>query len=91
MRLMVRLFFVCLVIPVLAGARILPEWQQALNMQMLTEHDCEVNALSNVRLGVKDGKESISARVHCTDNRAFDVTRTGRDPYKVEQCGPVAC
>lgn len=91
MRAMIRLIAICLTVPVLAAATILPEWQQSLNSQMLSQHDCEVNALSNLHLGVKDGKEFVSARVHCTDKRAFDVTRTGRDPYKVEACGTATC
>jgi hypothetical protein len=91
MRAMVRLILVCLAVPILAAATILPEWQQSLNAQMLSQHDCEVNALSNVHLGVKNGKEFVSARVHCMDKRAFDVTRSGRDPYKIEACGPAAC
>ncbi len=92
MRTTFRLIFISLAVPLLAAATILPEWQQKLNSQMLSQHDCEVNYLSNVRLGVKDGKESVSARVHCMDQRAFDVSRTGRDqPYKVEECGPTTC
>lgn len=92
MRTTLRLIVLVLAVPVLAGATILPEWQRSLNEQMLGQHGCEVNYISNLRLGVKDGKETVSARVHCMDKRAFDVSRTGSDqPYKVEQCGPVAC
>lgn len=92
MRTTLRLILLVLAVPVLAGATILPEWQRTLNAQMLGKHDCEVNYLSNLRLGVKDGQETVSARVHCMDGRNFDVSRSGGDkPYKVEQCGPVAC
>lgn len=92
MRTTFRLILVALALPVLSAATILPEWQQSLNAQLLSQHDCEVNYLSNIHLGIKDGKEFVSARAHCTDKRAFDVTRTGRDqPYKVEACGPQTC
>lgn len=92
MRSIFRLIFLCLAVPVLAAATVLPEWQESLNGQMQKDYGCEVNGYSNLKLGIKDGKEAVSARVHCTDKRTFDVSRVGRgEPFKVEECGPAAC
>jgi len=78
--------------PFLIAATTLPEWQHTLNSQLMKEENCEVNFLSNLKVGVVNGQESVRARAHCTDNRTFDVSRTGRDkPYKIEQCGTEAC
>lgn len=78
--------------PFLMAATILPEWQQTLNSQLMKEENCEVNFLSNLKVSVVNGQESVLARAHCTDKRAFDVSRIGRDkPYKIEQCGTEAC
>ena len=79
-------------IPFLVAATILPEWQQTLNSQLMKEENCEVNFLSNLKVSVVNGQESVLARAHCTDKRAFDVSRIGRGkPYKIEQCGTEAC
>ena len=78
--------------PFLMAATILPEWQQTLNSQLMKEENCEVNFLSNLKVSVVNGQESVLARAHCTDKRAFDVSRIGRGkPYKIEQCGTEAC
>lgn len=78
--------------PFLIAATILPEWQQTLNSQLMKENNCEVNFLSNLKVSVANGQESVRARAHCTDNRTFDVSRIGRDkPYKIEQCGTETC
>jgi len=92
MRSIAGLAFVCLAAPLLMAAVILPEWQQTLQTQLKNEQNCEVNALSNVRLRVVNGKETVSARAHCADKRAFDVSRTDRSkPYKIEECATNAC
>ena len=78
--------------PFLIAATILPEWQQTLNSQLMKEDNCEVNFLSNLKVSVVNGQESVQARAHCTDSRTFDVSRTGRDkPFKIEQCGTETC
>ena len=60
--------------------------------QLMKEENCEVNFLSNLKVSVVNGQESVLARAHCTDKRAFDVSRIGRGkPYKIEQCGTEAC
>ena len=92
MRATIRTLFLCLAVPALVAAAVLPEWQESLNGQMQKDYGCQVNGYSNVKLGIKDGKEAVSARVHCTDKRAFDVSRVGRgEPFKVDECGPAAC
>ncbi len=86
------LAMVCLTAPLLMAAKILPEWQQQLESQLMKEQDCEVNFLSNVQVRVVNGKESVFARAHCMDKRAFDVSRTDRsNPYKIEECATNAC
>lgn len=71
----------------LIAATVLPQWQQQLESQLNRDKGCQVNFLSNIRLRIINGKEAVSARAHCTDKRAFDVSRLGPDqPYKIEEC-----
>ena len=76
----------------LAGAVILPEWQQQLTIQLKKEQNCDVIGLSSVKMRIVNGKQSIAARAHCLDKRSFDVTRDepGR-PYKIVECSTTAC
>jgi hypothetical protein len=92
MRSVARLVLVVLSVPLLAAAVMLPEWQQQLNSQLKKEQNCEVNYLSNLRISAVNGEETVFARAHCMDKRAFDVSRMGPGkPYKIQECTTNAC
>jgi hypothetical protein len=75
-----------------AAAENVPEWRQQLEFQLRKEYDCEVNYLSNVEVKIIDGDETVLARAHCMDHRAFDVSRpgTGR-PFTITECTVLSC
>jgi hypothetical protein len=81
-----------LAMPFLTAAVILPEWQQQLESQLKKEQSCDVIGLSSVKLRLINGKQSTSARAHCSDKRSFDVTRDEPgQPYKIRECSTTAC
>lgn len=87
MKIPIPLTLVAFAAPFLVAAAVLPQWQQQLESQLDKDKGCQVNFLSNIHLRIINGKETISARAHCTDKRAFDVSRLGPDqPYKIEEC-----
>jgi len=69
-----------------------PSWRDALERQLLKEHQCKVMYLTNIKERNEGGREIIEARAHCDDNRAFDVKRLDRNlHFDSKECGPVAC
>jgi ferric-dicitrate binding protein FerR (iron transport regulator) len=73
------LALVALAAPLLIAAVILPQWQQQLQTQLKNEQKCDVKNFSQVKMGVKNGKEAVQTRVSCEDKRVFDASRVGHD------------
>ena len=93
MKSMTGLALVCLAAPLLIAAVVLPQWQQQISDQLKTEQNCEVKNFSKTRLGIKNGKESIEARVICSDSRVFQASRQGpkSEPFVLKECKDSAC
>lgn len=89
--------FVAAIVPIMlaAGAALAeagPDWREDLVWQMLKEHDCEVNYLTNIEVRAVDDAEVIFARVHCLDKRAFDTSRTRHGTrFEVKECTSAVC
>lgn len=63
------------------------DWKLELSRQMFADHNCEVDFYSNVEESRQEGQQLLRARVHCHDQRRFDVERVGESgPFKVERC-----
>lgn len=70
-----------------ATAQTPPAWQVILEEQMLSESGCRVEYLTGVRETGEGDDARISARVHCSDQRAFDVERAKPHlKFEVEEC-----
>lgn len=68
------------------------KWEADLQRQLLAEHDCELNYLTGARTFELLGRETIKARAHCMDKRAFDVTRAGDEKtFQVQSCSISEC
>ena len=81
------LAFLALAAPFLVAAMVLPEWQQQLQTQLKTEKNCDVKHFTQAKMGVKNGKESVKARVTCEDKRIFEASRVGHGgPFDVKEC-----
>lgn len=62
-------------------------WGPVLADQIFAEHQCVVAFLSQVVEREVDGREAVIAKVHCEDDRAFDVTRIGiLGPFDITEC-----
>jgi hypothetical protein len=69
-----------------------PSWRAELEKQLLSKHKCRVVYLTNVKERTEGGRESVEARAHCDDTRAFDVKRLDRGlQFDSQECGPVTC
>jgi Ni/Co efflux regulator RcnB len=69
-----------------------PAWRDALERQLLKEHQCKVMYLTNIRERKEGSREVVQARAHCDDSRAFDVKRLDRGlRFDSQECGPVVC
>ncbi len=67
-------------------------WEAALKQQLLAEKDCELNYLTDIRSFELLGRQTVKARAHCMDERAFDVTQEGEDAaFTFESCEVVTC
>ena len=63
------------------------DWRAHLEWQMADRHECEVAFLTGVLEQEVDGKPVVFARVHCADQRSFDVSRTDAfADFKVTAC-----
>ncbi len=68
------------------------QWESDLRKQLLTEENCELNYLTDSRTFELLGKQTVKARAHCMDKRAYDVTRSGDESaFKIESCAVVTC
>jgi NADPH-dependent 2,4-dienoyl-CoA reductase/sulfur reductase-like enzyme len=86
------LALVLLAAPFVASAQSAPEWQRELAAQLMKEHGCQVNFLTNIQVKVVNGDQTVFARAHCMDKRDFDASRTDpAKPFKIEQCVTNAC
>lgn len=63
------------------------DWRAHLEWQMADQHECEVAFLTGVLEQEVNGKPVVFARVHCADQRNFDVSRSGEfTDFKVTAC-----
>lgn len=63
------------------------DWRAHLEWQMADQHECEVAFLTGVLEQEVNGKPVVFARVHCADQRSFDVSRTDAfADFKVTAC-----
>ncbi len=63
------------------------DWRAHLEWQMADQHECEVAFLTGVLEQEVNGKPVVFARVHCADQRSFDVSRTDAfTDFKVTAC-----
>jgi 23S rRNA-/tRNA-specific pseudouridylate synthase len=69
-----------------------PEWEKALQDQLMRQQQCQLTYLTNLKTFEQPGHKSVEARAHCTDGRAFDIDNR-EDPRKfnIRACGPVVC
>ncbi|MCP4329345.1 MAG: hypothetical protein GY791_13010 [Alphaproteobacteria bacterium] len=73
-----------------ASAAAALSWQQELTLQLDEEQGCTLSFLSQVVERVIDGRETVIAKAHCEDKRAFDVYRDNpRKPFEIKPCGIV--
>ena len=84
---------VCLADPLVPTAQAQEQpWEPSLRQQLLSEKDCELNYLTDIRSFELLGRQTVKARAHCMDKRAYDVTRQGEeDTFKLEACEVVTC
>ncbi len=71
----------------------MPEpWTIDLRAQLSKDHNCKLNFMTNVMKFELQGRQTIKARAHCEDKRAFDTSRvTGEPRFKIQQCDVVSC
>jgi hypothetical protein len=67
-------------------------WEDGLRRQLLSELNCELNYLTDVREFELLGKKSVLVRAHCNDKRAFDASREGgEETFRFRSCEIVTC
>ena len=49
----------------------IPAWQLALQQQLLSEKQCNLNYLTNVKVQTLGAIESIEARAHCKGGQSY--------------------
>ncbi len=65
-------------------------WEIQLAAQLETEEKCILAFVSQVVEREIDGVQSIIAKAHCEDKRAFDVSRSSPlKPFHITPCGIV--
>ena len=63
------------------------DWQSDLRDQLLQEQNCEVLFLSDLEERVVEGQPAVFVRAHCSDQRAFDASRTdGATRFRLQVC-----
>jgi len=70
------------------------DWQTLLNSRLMIEKNCEVMFYTGIVERTIDGKETVIAKAHCKDKRAFDVARSSQfELFTIKECqpAPVAC
>jgi len=81
-----------LIHPGAARAEDPPIWELALTDQLLREHQCILRFFTDLRVFQEDGHDAIEARVHCDDDRAFDVRTLDSDmEFEIKECGVMQC
>jgi len=67
-------------------------WQLALQRQLLSEKQCNLNYLTNVKTQTLGAIESIEARAHCMNGQAYDVqSMHGTHMFEIRECGITIC
>ena len=62
-------------------------WAPSLADQIFEDQQCVVAFLSQVVEREVDGHQMVIAKVHCEDNRAFDIYRFGRlGRFDINEC-----
>jgi hypothetical protein len=65
------------------------DWQTLLNNRLMTEKNCEVVFYTGVVERTIDDKETVIAKAHCKDKRAFDVARSSQfELFTIKECQP---
>ncbi len=69
-----------------------PDWQLALQRQLLNEKQCNLNYLTNVNIQTLGAIESIEARAHCMNGQAYDVqSMHGTHLFEIRECRITIC
>ena len=69
-----------------------PEWEKALQVQLMRQEQCQLTYLTNVKTFEQMGYTSVEARAHCADGRAFDIdNREDPEKFNIHACGPTVC
>jgi hypothetical protein len=69
-----------------------PAWQLALQQQLLSEKQCNLNYLTNVKKQTLGAIESIEARAHCMNGEAYDIkSMHGTQMFEIRECGITIC
>lgn len=69
-----------------------PVWKQLVEQQLLKEQFCKVEYYVSEQVQGEGEDEIITAKVHCTDGRDFEIERRGTSmKFRFEQCGKVYC
>ncbi|MEM7636192.1 MAG: hypothetical protein AAF299_16625, partial [Pseudomonadota bacterium] len=70
----------------------IPAWQLALQSQLLTEKQCNLNYLTNVKVQELGAITSVEARAHCVNGQAYDVrSLSGTNKFDIRECGITIC
>ncbi len=70
----------------------LPDWQVALQSQLLNEKQCNLNYLTNLKIQKLGAINSIQARAHCMNGEAYDVNSMhGTHIFEIRECGNIVC
>lgn len=68
------------------------KWHVQLQLQLLSEKQCELIYTTNAFERELGGVLTVSGRAHCRDNRQFDFNRISPEkPFELRNCQPVVC
>ena len=74
------------------SAEDIPDWQLALQRQLLSEKQCNLNYLTNLKIQTLGAIKSIEARAHCMNGEAYDVNSMhGTHTFEIRECGITIC
>lgn len=74
------------------SAEDIPDWQVALQAQLLAEKQCNLNYMTNVKVQDLGAITSIEARAHCMNGQAYDVrSLKGSNKFDIRECGNTVC
>jgi len=64
------------------------DWRDEVGVQLQEEQNCTLAFFSQIIIRNVNGKETIIAKAHCEDKRAFDIFRDDpNDPFTLKECG----